>query len=180
MAAYELNYLLSVLTIAGQISALWLLGYLLWCEHTRCQPHRGLVRLALPAAWGVALLGTIASLYYSEVLGFPPCNLCWYQRIFMYPQVFMLGFAWYRHDRSVVPYSLLLSGIGIALAGYHSYLQFGGSPLIPCGAGSQAAACAQRFVFEFGFITIPLMTATAFALMLLCMGILVLDKKAIK
>lgn len=89
----------------------------------------------------------------------------------------MLGLAWRRRDYNIAPYSLLLSTAGAILAAYHTYLQFGGNPFISCGAATEAVACAQRFVFEFGFITIPVMTLTAFGLMILLMSAVVLDKK---
>lgn len=107
----------------------------------------------------VALSGLILSLFYSEFAGYTPCVLCWYQRIALYPQVLILGLALWRKETAVRIYSISLSVLGAIVALYNTYLQFGGNPLIPCDA---AASCSQRFVFEFGYITIPTMSLTAF------------------
>ena len=57
-------------------------------------------------AWMAALIATLGSLYFSEVKGFIPCDLCWYQRIFMYPLAVILGIAVYRGDKSAAWYAL--------------------------------------------------------------------------
>lgn len=126
-----------------------------------------LQRFALSFGFLVALMGMVGSLYYSEGLGFAPCELCWIQRIFLYPQVVLLGMALLRRDRRIAPYSLALSALGLVVAAYHHYLQLGGSPLVPCTASG--ASCTLRFVWEFGYITMPLMSATAFALLVVLM-----------
>ncbi len=113
----------------------------------------------------ITLCGAISSLFYSQIVGFVPCNLCWWQRIFLYPQVFILGFALWKKDIILEKISLLFSVIGTIIAAYNSYLQFGGSPLIPCAA--TAASCAQRYFLEFGYVTIPTMSLTAFGLIIL-------------
>ena len=121
----------------------------------------------LPTAFAVVAGSFIGSLFYSEIAGFPPCSLCWYQRIFIYPQIILLGGALIWRDRSIARYLLPLSVIGAVVALYNSYLQYGGSPLIPCGTDPAAIDCAQRLVFEFGYVTIPLMSLTAFVLLIL-------------
>ncbi len=104
------------------------------------------------------------SLFYSEFAGFVPCTLCWIQRVCMYPQIVLLGFTLRRYDAKLVLSSLILSGLGALVAGYNQYLQFGGNPLVPCGTGPGTVSCAQRFFVEFGYMTIPMMSLTAFAL----------------
>ncbi len=73
-------------------------------------------------AWVVATVATLGSLYFSEVLGFVPCELCWWQRIFMYPQALLLGLASYRDDRRIIPYLLPLNAVGGSISAFH-YLQ---------------------------------------------------------
>jgi len=73
----------------------------------------------LAFAWLVALVATLGSLYYSEVRNFIPCTLCWYQRIAMYPLVFILGIATWRNDAQIRPYALTLSLLGLFWSGYH-------------------------------------------------------------
>lgn len=106
----------------------------------------------------LSCVSLVASLFYSEVAGFVPCTLCWIQRIFIYPQVILFGLALKQKETTILPYSFALTLIGSVFSLYHNYLYFGGTPAIPCDA---SATCTQRYVFEFGFMTIPLM---AFAL----------------
>ncbi len=124
-------------------------------------------KYALSAAWAVSLFAVTMSLWYSEVAHFPPCVLCWWQRVFMFPLAFILGIAVFRKDKNIVPYGLALAIPGALIGLYNSYLQYGGSPLIPCGVpGLATISCAQRFVFEFGYVTLPLMSLTGFALLI--------------
>ncbi len=114
---------------------------------------------ALKIGFVLSLMGLIASLFYSEIAGFVPCALCWVQRIFIYPQIILFWVALKKADRGVLEYSLPLTLIGGIFSLYHNYLYLGGSPAIPCDAN---ATCTQRFVFEFGFMTIPLMALSLF------------------
>lgn len=121
-------------------------------------------------AWLVALVATAGSLYLSEVLHYEPCRLCWFQRIFMYPQVILLAIAAYRNDRSIIPYVLPLSIIGGAISLYHYGEQKipGLARLIPCKVG---VPCNVDYLGSgwFGFITIPFMALVAFVLIVLCL-----------
>jgi disulfide bond formation protein DsbB len=113
-------------------------------------------------AWGVASLATAGSLYFSEVVGFVPCLLCWYQRIAMYPLVLVLGVGLLRGDTGVWRYGLPLSVVGLVISSYHVALQFRPSlELIPCGTG---VSCSGRYVTVFGFVSIPVMAGAAFLL----------------
>ncbi|HVU06741.1 MAG TPA: disulfide bond formation protein B [Candidatus Paceibacterota bacterium] len=117
----------------------------------------------LLVAFVVSLLATAGSLIYSDVIGYEPCKLCWFQRIFMYPQVILMGIAlWKKHDW-MKTYGLALSCIGAAIALYHISGQYGLAPL-PCAAVGQSVSCAKEFVRTFGFITIPAMSFSAFSL----------------
>lgn len=103
------------------------------------------------------------SLYFSEVLGYIPCNLCWYQRIFMYPQAFLLGLASYRNDKRVIPYLLPLSVIGGCISLYHYAEQKvpGLAKILPCTSG---VPCNKDYIDWLGFITIPFLALIAFVL----------------
>ncbi len=116
-------------------------------------------KYALHIGFTLSLASVVASLFYSEIAGFVPCTLCWIQRIFIYPQVILFGVALKKKYYGILSYSLPLTLIGGFFALYHNYLYFGGTPAIPCDAN---ASCTQRFVFEFGFMTIPLMAFTLF------------------
>lgn len=131
-----------------------------------------LKELGLYLAWLVVLVATAGSLYFSEVAGFVPCALCWYQRILMYPQVILLGIASYRKDASVIPYLLPLNVLGMAVALFH-YLE----QKVP-GFGvpevcRQGVPCSVQYINWLGFITIPFLSLTAFTLVtLLLVGVL--------
>lgn len=115
---------------------------------------------ALALAWAVATTSTAGSLYLSEVAGYEPCRLCWYQRFAMYPMVLILGYAIYRRSRSAAWTSMVLSGIGIGIAGYHVALQR--IPDIGDGSCSVDVPCTGIYVEELGFITIPTMALVGF------------------
>lgn len=115
----------------------------------------------------VSLTATLGSLFYSEIAGFEPCKLCWYQRILMYPQVVLLGLAVKRKDKSIADYILALSALGAPVAAYHYFLQRAESPFAPCSVVGYSVSCSQRFTMQYGYITIPFMALTAFVLILL-------------
>lgn len=133
---------------------------------------RGLFHsFGLYAAWLVAITATAGSLYFSEVRLFVPCSLCWYQRIFMYPLVILLGIASYRQDTGIVRYTLPLSVLGGTVSLFH-YLEQkvpGFSAPTLCRAG---VPCSQEYINWLGFITIPFLALVAFTLItLLLIGV---------
>lgn len=134
-------------------------------------------RVALYLAWLIAIVAMAGSLYFSQVLHLPPCLLCWYQRIFMYPLVFIIGIGLLRKDKSVPFYILPLSLIGLCIAAYHVLLYYGIIPesLAPCSLG---ISCTTKQIEWFGFITIPLLSLIAFLkITLLSLYTLMSDKK---
>lgn len=177
--AQFINLTLSALTLAGDISiGIFVFMLVLFRNSTYTKHCIGILgRFGLGVAFLVSLMATTSSLLYSEILGYTPCALCWYQRIFMFPQVLMLGFALWKKDRTIADYSILLSIVGAFLAAYHHYVQLGGSSLTPCSAVGYLVSCSERFVLQFGYITIPMMSLTAFSLIILCMVSVKLSKK---
>ncbi len=118
---------------------------------------------ALGLAWVAALVATLGSLYLSEIAHYPPCTLCWLQRIAMYPLVVVLGISAIRDDRDVRWYALPLAGIGAGLAFYHALLQRVPS-LQQSTSCSADAPCNVMWLREFGFVSIPVMALGAFLL----------------
>jgi disulfide bond formation protein DsbB len=120
------------------------------------------------AAWAVAIVAMLGSLYFSEILHWTPCVLCWYQRICMYPLVALIAVGIIKKDRNLPYYVLPLSLIGGAIALFHSLIQVGVIPeaAAPC---SEGISCAVRYGNYFGFITIPLLSFIAFTLISLAM-----------
>ena len=123
---------------------------------------------ASPADWALrisfvlALSATLGSLFVSELLGYPPCSLCWYQRMAMFPLALVLFVALWSNDRGHVRYSLPLSLVGLAIAAYHNLLYYGVIPesITPC---QQGVSCKERQVELLGFVTVPLMSFAAFS-----------------
>ena len=128
------------------------------------------VKRAAPAyaAWVIALLATVGSLFFSEVMGLPPCVLCWYQRIAMYPLVLIIGTGIAARDGRMRAYALPLCLAGLAVSAYHNLLYYGFIPetLTPCTEG---ASCTERQIEWLGFITIPLLGLASFAAVALCL-----------
>lgn len=130
-----------------------------------------LYQYSLFFAWIVALVAVGGSLYFSEIMYFIPCKLCWIQRIFMYPLVILLGIASYKDDRDLIPYLLPLTVVGGGFSLYH-YLHQKVPFLynvLPCTSG---VPCNEDYINWFGFVTIPLLALIAFILItiLLVMG----------
>lgn len=119
-------------------------------------------------AWWQAVIATTGSLFFSEVMHYTPCILCWYQRIFMYPLVVILLVGMLRKNKDIALYVLPLTIIGELIAIYHNLLYYGVIPekLAPC---TQGASCTIHFFAWFGFITIPLLSLTAFTVINICM-----------
>jgi len=115
-------------------------------------------------AWTVAVVAMTGSLYYSEVANFPPCTLCWYQRIAMYPLVAILFVGAAIRDRRVHLYALPLVGVGGAISTYHYLLER--FPDMGSSACEVSNPCTLVWVWEFHYISIPFMALSAFALIL--------------
>ena len=116
---------------------------------------------ALYAAWATSLIASLGSFYFSNVKNFPPCVLCWDQRICMYPLVIILGVGILKKDKNLPYYVLPLSLMGLGISIYHNLLYYNILPesTSPCVLG---VSCTTRFVEYFGFVTIPLMSFLAF------------------
>ena len=119
-------------------------------------------------AWTVALVATAGSLFFSEVMELPPCVLCWYQRIAMYPLVLILAAGIILRERNLKAYAIPPALSGLLVSGYHNLLYYGLIPesITPCTEG---ISCTSRQIEWLGFITIPLLSLTAFSVITVCM-----------
>ncbi len=115
-------------------------------------------------AWLISLLATLGSLYYSEVKHFAPCILCWYQRIFIYPLVFIIPIGILKKDTNFSLYVLLFSIIGGCIAIYHELVSYG-----IIGTVCRDISCVTKYINYFGFITIPFLSLVAFVIIAICM-----------
>jgi len=112
----------------------------------------------------VSSTGFLGSLFLSEVAKLSPCILCWWQRIFMYPQPFLAATALYRREKSIVPYLLVLNIIGLLFSLYNYLIQvLPAAKLAACQIGC-FVSCTANITYYFGYITFPLMAATGFLL----------------
>jgi disulfide bond formation protein DsbB len=115
---------------------------------------------ALPLAAVVAATSMFGSLYFSEVMNFTPCELCWYQRIAMYPLAPMLGIAAVRGDLGIRRYAWVLSVSGALIAAYHYTIEW--LPNLEVNACSTDVPCTAVWFREFGFVSIPFMALSGF------------------
>lgn len=156
--------LLSLLCWAGTATAV-----VLWAVATR-RPGSAVAgvvadlrAIALWAAFVVAAVTTAGSLYFSEVAHFLPCELCWYQRICVYPLSAVLLVAAITRDRTVWRYVAIPATVGAGIAAYHTQLQAFPDQRTFC---SSFNPCTTRYVWEFGFVSLPFMALSAFAFIL--------------
>lgn len=114
-------------------------------------------------AWLIAMVSTLGALFLGEIMGYAPCVLCWYQRIAMFPLVFVLAAGLFPFDPRVVRYALPLAVAGWLLAMFHLALVAGWIPenIRPCQAD---VPCSDVVVVWFGFVTIPLLSLLSFSM----------------
>lgn len=171
MSTETLNYSLALGTLAMQLGGAMLLAiYFLRSRYAFLREiSESVVQWGMPLAFFLAALGSGLTLYYSEVLGFLPCPLCWWQRAFLYPQVVLFAVALWKRDVRIADYSIALSVIGAGIALYQHALQMVPAGVLPCPAVTEGISCAQRIIFEFNYITFPLMAATLFGFLVVLM-----------
>jgi disulfide bond formation protein DsbB len=119
-------------------------------------------------AWSIAMVATLTSLFFGEVMKLPPCTLCWYQRICLFPLTVLIPAGIVLRDKNLVAYTLPLVVAGLGIALYHNLIYYGVIPegLSPC---TQGVPCSTRQIEWLGFITIPLMALGAFLSILTCL-----------
>ena len=113
-------------------------------------------------AWLIAAASTLGALFFGEIMQLPPCVLCWYQRIFMFPMALILPLGLFPLDRKVIRYGLALAVPGWGFAAFHQLLVAGVIPesIKPCTRG---VPCSETVIEWFGFLTIPLLSLAAFS-----------------
>lgn len=117
---------------------------------------------------GLAAVAALGSLYFSEVLHFAPCVLCWYQRGFMYSIIPIAIVGIVENDKNVHRYILPLAVLGGIVSLFHTLLYYG---IIPEAAAPciQGVSCTTRYISWFGFISIPLLSLITFGLIIASM-----------
>ena len=135
-----------------------------------------IIQNALYFALIQAIVAVLGSLYFSNILMLPPCVLCWYQRIAMFPLFITLIIGILTQDKNTHLFVLPPAIFGWLVALYHCLLYYKIIPdtLAPCSTG---VSCTTKFVEYFGFITIPLLAFTAFTVIITCMVIKLLSTR---
>jgi disulfide bond formation protein DsbB len=121
--------------------------------------------------WIIASVSTLGSLFFSEIMDFPPCVLCWYQRVFMFPLVLIFLIGLFPFDKNIIKYALPLTMVGWGIAFYHYLLYSGFIPenIQPC---SQGVSCSETYLDLFGFLTIPMLSLVSFTTIIVLLVIL--------
>jgi hypothetical protein len=148
--------LIGVLALAGVRGPLQTIRRLLWGYE-------------LWAAFVVAAIATGGSLFFSEIAGFVPCELCWYQRICMYPLSLLTLFLAVHGDHRAARYLLPFPVIGAGVSIYHLLVE--NHVVSTPKACLVGAGCTVKWINEFGYITIPTLALTAFVLLIGFLGL---------
>lgn len=167
--AQFLNHYLSLATIIGGIAVL-IFTIFVFYKIAKKEENNFLnfvAKNALLIGFITTLGGTFLTLFYSEYLQYKSCDLCWFQRIFLYPQIILFGMAMWKKDFGIYVYTLALSLIGLAIAIYHHMLQIGYDIYKPCSEAPFAVDCAKPSFIEFGFVTFPFMAVVLFVFLVI-------------
>ena len=128
--------------------------------------RRGIWGYELWLAFVVTAIATGGSLFFSEIAGFVPCELCWYQRICMYPLSLLTLLMALRADYRAARYLLPFPVVGAGIAIYHLLVENGVVAQSQACLVSAPGGCATKWIDEFGYMTIPTLALTGFALSL--------------
>lgn len=157
---FELFFaILSVATLIGTV--IILLARLLYSSQTwAASVIDSFSPLARPLTAAIATTAMLGSLYFSEIVNYVPCRLCWYQRIMMYPLAIILIIAAIRRDSKIGWYAVPLASIGALISTYHWLLER--FPNLEAGACEVTVPCEFVWFENFGFVTLPFMAFTGF------------------
>jgi len=165
---HDTTVTLAALGVAGQVlAALLLLVAVAWLAglHGLGDAMRGALEgYELWLAFLVASVATGGSLFFSEIAGFVPCELCWFQRICMYPLSIVSLLGALANDPRVARYLLPLPLVGAGVSVYHVLVENGVVEQAKACVLSAPGGCATKWIEEFGYVTIPVLALTAFAL----------------
>ncbi|MDP3763163.1 MAG: disulfide bond formation protein B [bacterium] len=154
----NIAFLLPVLALVSHAVFVVLLAVLIFRKSWGKKVTLFIGEHSLILGFAVSLAAIAGSLFYSEIIGFEACVLCWWQRVFLYPTVFIFAVALWRKERSAYYYIVPLVVLAGIIATYQSYVYMGGISLLACTDAE--GGCSKIFVREFGYITIPTMSLT--------------------
>jgi disulfide bond formation protein DsbB len=162
------NTIITSLTLISHIALIIILAYFAFHTNKYLKKHNNKILThfknnGLKYAFTVSLTATLGSLFYSEIAGFTPCLLCWYQRIFMYVLPIITLIAILYKEYQIRKYVITLATIGSFISLYHIFVQI--TPRFTCASGG--VDCGIISTLGFGYITIPVMALTAFAMIII-------------
>jgi disulfide bond formation protein DsbB len=166
---------LALLAVAAQLATLTAIALAVGGRFSprlaglRAEAVEAVAPSAITLALVVAAVCMAGSLYFSEVAHFPPCHLCWLQRFCMYPLVPVLGFAVWRRSGRVRPYAATLAAVGTVIATYHVLLER--NPQWESSVCDPKNPCTLIWVERLGYVTIPTMALSGFALILTLLAV---------
>ncbi len=164
MATFTLifNKLASVGSLAILVAALYIFIQILLAKNTPI--IRFLKRYALHGVSIFSASSLLLALVYSEIIGYPPCSLCWIIRIVFLVILLLSLWSLVQKNKKLVLVIIFFSIIGTLVALYATIINYVGFSPIPCGT---EVSCLTRYVYEFGFVTIPFMALAVFVLVTL-------------
>ena len=163
MSAQAINFYSTLVAILAIVSLLAAVGLIVYRLVRGPEAAAALGGIPIWLAWLVALVASVGSLLYSEVIGFEPCRLCWFQRIAMYPMALILLVGALRREATVKFYALPLSLVGLGISVWHYLIQT--FPTLSEGAACDPSVpCSAKYVDVFGFVSIPFMAGAGFTL----------------
>ena len=177
---HDVIVVLAALGVAGQVLA----GVVLLAAALALVGARGLLDAIRSWLWGyelwaafvVAAVATGGSLFFSEIAGFVPCELCWFQRICMYPLSLLLLFLAAHGDNRAARYLIPFPVIGAGISIYHLLVENGVVKQASACLVSAPGGCATKWINEFGYVTIPTLALTAFVLLIEFLVLATLDE----
>ena len=154
----KLTLFLPYIVLLSHFFILILVGLLVFRNSWGKKLENFIGKYSMLLAFLISLSALIGSLFYSQIVGFEPCVLCWWQRVFIFPLPVIFGIAIWRKDRNIFNYVVPLAVLSAVVALYQSYVYLGGASFLPCTA--VCGACSKVYVKVFGYITIPVMSLT--------------------
>jgi disulfide bond formation protein DsbB len=170
MDVASLNYFLALGVAGMQVVAVVLIALFFMRKDPSFSVQVSYItRWAIPVAFTLSLSAALMALVHEHIFGLEPCYWCWWQRIFIFPQILMLGMTLLNEKYRVatVDFSIVASVIGAGISLYHHTLQMYPGVGLPCPA--TGPSCAQITFLEFGYITYPMMALSLFALTIVLM-----------
>lgn len=183
ITVHYLNLFLGTGAIMLQIISVVVLYFLFFTSHRKGINKNSFLNFIekhfLIIGFLISFAASMFSLVYSEIANFLPCQLCWFQRVFLFSQVFLFGIALWNKDRSVIKYSTPILCVGFVISIYQNLVYyFGNSGNLPCDLSG--VSCYQHLISEFnGYISIPMLSLSSFFVLLVINLVVHFSKKEI-